>query len=337
MLDLSRIEAGKFTVTPSQVRMDELIADLRETMDMRRSEYGTSLEFSLEGELPQLITTDFARLRQVLVNLIGNAIKFASGGTVKATFRSWHGDHQEAVSGQTTLSVTVEDNGIGISDEQLAILFKPFSQADSTIVHRFGGTGLGLSISKRLVEALGGTIHVDSKLGDGSKFEIRIPVDPAAEWGWIDVSNRESMNSNRPTPVALPSGPSSLHAKVLICDDMRDVRFVAQHFLRKAGCEIQVAENGQQAVDLIQDAARQGQPFDLVLMDVQMPVMGGVEAVGKLRELEIDLPVVALTADAMKGTRRKLLAAGFDDYLTKPLDVNVLMSVATNLIARERT
>ncbi len=337
VLDLSRIEAGKFSVTPAAIRLDELLTDIQETMDMRRSEYDTLLEFKLDDQLPQVITTDFSRLRQVLVNLIGNAIKFAAGGKVLTTVHCWRGDEPYAIQGQATLSIVVDDDGIGISEEQLAILFKPFSQADSTIVHRFGGTGLGLSISKRLVEALGGTIHVESKLGEGSRFEVRIPVEPASDWGQINLSKRDAPTSGHASWQAPIASQPPLNAKVLIADDMRDVRFVAQHFLRKAGCEIQVAENGLQAVELIQEAARTGNPFDLVLMDVQMPVMGGVEAVGKLRQLDFDIPVVALTADAMKGTRRKLLAAGFDDYLTKPLDISVLMSVASNLLARERS
>ncbi|MFG0266427.1 MAG: PAS domain-containing protein, partial [Rhodopirellula sp. JB055] len=324
LLDLSRIEANKFTTSSSSVSLGELLGDIFETMKMRTQDYENSLHFDVSEPLPQTITTDSARLRQIMINLIANAIKFAPHGRVDVIARS------EQFDGQTHLILKVVDNGIGIADEKLRTLFKPFVQADATISNRFGGTGLGLSITKRLVNALGGTIEVRSTEGEGSEFAIRLPVDPIGPLSHLAVQlNDERENDKQKTSV---DQNVQLNARVLIADDMRDVRFVAQHFLKKAGCEVEVAENGRQAVDMILAAIANGSPFDLCLMDMQMPELDGMGAVHELRNRGIELPVIALTADAMKGTRRRLISEGFDEYLSKPLKVNRLLRIAKGLL-----
>lgn len=326
ILDLSRIEAGKLTTSSEVVALDQLLGDIRDTMVMRTVEYQNQLHFELQGKLPSTVTTDAARLRQVLINLIANAIKFTPKGRVDVIVSS-----QDTAGTNALLVVEISDNGIGMSSEQLEKLFQPFQQADDTIAERFGGTGLGLSITKRLVAALGGSIHAESTLGSGSKFTVRVPVYP------IGSVQKLSLVQSTPTKESaeLEAEVTSLNARVLIADDMRDVRFIAQHFMSKVGCEVEVAENGQLAVNAVNDAIEEGNPYQLVLMDLQMPVMDGVQAVTHLREQGHELPIIALTADAMKGTRRKLLAAGFDDYLTKPIKPKSLLRAAKKLLDRQ--
>ncbi|KLU06037.1 Chemotaxis protein methyltransferase CheR [Rhodopirellula islandica] len=324
VLDLSRIEANKFTTANNSVSLGELLGDIFETMKMRTQDYENTLHFDVSEPLPQTITTDSARFRQIMINLIANAIKFAPKGRVDVIVRS------EGDEGQTYLLLKVVDNGIGIADEKLRTLFQPFVQADATISNRFGGTGLGLSITKRLVNALGGTIQVNSTEGEGSEFAIRLPVDPIGPMSHLTIQlSDEKDNDNLKTTI---DQDIQLNSRILIADDMRDVRFVAQHFLKKAGCEVEVAENGRQAVDMIVAAIANGSPFELCLMDMQMPELDGLGAVRELRNRGIEMPVIALTADAMKGTRRRLISEGFDEYLSKPLKVNRLLRIAKGLL-----
>lgn len=333
VLDLSRIESGKFETSLVSVSTAELLCDIRDTMRMRTEEYGTVLKFSVRGDLPETITTDTARFRQILINLIANAIKFTPQGVVEVN--AWH--LVPADDSGDRLEIEIKDNGIGISQDQLDRLFEPFTQADRTINERFGGSGLGLSITKRLLDALGGTIGVQSQQGEGSCFTVSIPVAPCGQTIAIDLDGLAGAQVEpSPDTSAEKVETLSLSARVLIADDMRDVRFIAQHFLKKAGCDVEVVENGQLAVHAVEQAAQEGRPFDLVLMDVQMPVLSGVQAVRLLRQKKIDIPVIALTADAMKGTRRRLLEEGFDEYLSKPLSVERLQRVASRLLDRNR-
>ncbi len=325
VLDLSRIESDKFQTSISTVSLGQVLGDVQSTMQMRTVEYDNELHFDLRNPLPTYITTDAARLRQIMINLIANGLKFASKGRVDVIVES------EISQQRTWLVIAVQDTGIGISRQKIDSLFEPFVQADHSISSRFGGTGLGLSITKRLVDALGGSIGVDSQQGQGSVFTFRIPVDPVQGLGTVLLQS-----SSLPRDVATSADHQArrikLNAKVLIADDMRDVRFVAQHFLRKADCHVDAAENGQQAVDMIVAAIEAGEPYDFCLMDMQMPELDGVGAIRELRRRGIALPVIALTADAMKGTRRRLLEAGFDEYLSKPLDVDRLLAAAARFI-----
>ncbi|TWU46627.1 hybrid sensor histidine kinase/response regulator [Rubripirellula reticaptiva] len=326
VLDLSRIEAGKLTITKSSTPLGQLLDDVNELMQVRTVEYNNNLDFHYPGDLPVTISTDPARLRQVLTNLLANALKFSPNGQIDLKV------HLDDANQNSRLMFIVKDNGIGISDEQQRHLFEPFQQADASISERFGGTGLGLSITRRLVEALGGEIAVESTIGSGSTFTVSIPVAPIGEVRPLRYEKslrRDHVVKQRP----MRNGtPGKLVAKVLIADDMRDVRFVAEHFLKRAGCSVHIAEDGRQAVDMVFNAQTSGKPFDLVLMDLQMPVLDGMSAVIMLRDQGCEVPVIALTADAMKGTRDKLLDAGFNEYLSKPLDAKSLLTVATKLV-----
>lgn len=331
VLDLSRIEAGKLSTSRKIVSLQEIMSDVHSTMQMRTEEYGNVLEFKLFNPLPARVTTDPARLRQVMINLIANALKFTPKGRVEVSIHS-----VERMKNETTrnvLKIDVADNGIGIARKKLKTLFEPFVQADRSISDRFGGTGLGLSITKRLVKAMGGKIGVQSKFGVGSTFTFEIPVDPIEDIGEVEMTVQERLPADEPELATklLPDNVR-LGVKVLIADDVRDIRFVARHFLSKADCEIEVAENGRQAVDMVVAAEESGKPFELILMDMQMPELDGEGAVTELRNLGFEVPIIALTADAMKGTRRRLIALGFDEYLSKPFDVKKLLRVASDLL-----
>ncbi len=323
LLDLSRIESGKLSLERSETDLETLLGDIHHLMQTRATDAETQLEFSYPEPLPVTIRTDQARLRQVLVNLIANAIKFAPGGNVQVTVTL------KDAGKDSHLRFDVKDNGIGIEPDRVKMLFEPFTQADSSISKRFGGTGLGLSITKRLLEALKGEVSVESQPGVGSTFTVKLPVHPVNERVQMKPGARKSATAKAPE-----NAPQEINARILIVDDLRDVRFVAEHFLKKAGCEVQVAENGQQALEAIETAGKSDRPFDLVLMDMQMPVMRGDEAVAELRRQGVDTPVIALTADAMKGARKRVLDLGFTDYLPKPIDsLKLIETVTRNLKA----
>ncbi|MCC9599106.1 PAS domain S-box protein [Stieleria sp. JC731] len=327
VLDLSRIESGKFSTDPMVIRLDEFLTDIEQTMQMRAIEFETELKVELENPLPESLNTDPARLRQILINLTSNSIKFAAGGHAKVVVR-----HHQRDDGQW-MEFEVSDDGIGMSQEQVDRLFEPFTQASQTIHQRFGGTGLGLSICQRLAKALSGTIEVESREGEGSSFRVTLPVDPATELKDLKLGERRETD---PLPQHQSSDDRSIAgSRILIADDRRDIRYIAQHFLSKAGCLIETAENGRQAVDKVIESHQTGQPFNLVLMDIQMPILNGMQAIEEIRNRDLELPVIALTADAMKGTRRKLISLGFDEYLTKPISSKVLLSTVERLLHPE--
>lgn len=325
ILDLSRIESGKLDTAVEVVQLRDFIADLSHTMQIRAAESNAKLKFTAQGKLPLTISTDASRLRQILINVVANAIKFTSEGRVVVTF-----SHQSDI--QNRLIVEVQDTGIGIAPEQLTKLFEPFTQADNTISKRFGGTGLGLSISRRLINSMGGTISCESVEGEGSIFRLEVPTGKCGNLTSMRLDDLKKRPVSSGADLYSSSFVSKLAARVLIVDDMRDVRFVAQHFLKKVGAEVDVAEDGAMAIQAVRTAIEKGSPYDLILMDVQMPVMSGPEAVKTLRGLNIQTPIIALTADAMKGTREKLVSDGFSDHLTKPLQVNLLLRMVQQLV-----
>jgi CheY-like chemotaxis protein len=272
-------------------------------------------------------------LRQILVNLIGNAIKFTDAGHVRLVFhylpdagslhreingQTWN-DSLPAKSGQRYLRCDVIDTGIGMSESQIARIFQPFAQADSSMVRRFGGTGLGLAISSRLAERLGGKVLVSSRLGLGSTFTLIIAVDVPEGATLIkhpDLSVVTGMkNCKQEVERRTPK-----HCRVLLAEDGPDNQRLIEWVLRKAGFEVKTVENGALAVDAVLDAEEQGQQFDLVLMDMQMPVMDGYTASRELRSRGYAAPIIALTAHAMSGDRDKCLECGCTDYATKPID-----------------
>ncbi|WP_246112952.1 hybrid sensor histidine kinase/response regulator [Allorhodopirellula solitaria] len=308
ILDLSRIEAGKLDVDLEVVSLPQLVADVQSLMHVRADQKNLPFHAEFCGQVPQEIRTDATRLRQVLINLIGNAIKFTDQGDVTLSVSYDTAERQ--------VSFAVEDTGIGISLEQQQRLFQPFTQGDSSVTRSYGGSGLGLAISQRLVHMLDGEVSMTSQPGSGSTFTVNLPV-----------SEREDVKLVAPDLVSLtgeqddaPDQDRTLSCNVLVVDDRRDVRHISQHFLEKAGATVDTAEDGRQGVEATIAAREAGTPFDLIVMDMQMPNVDGMQATAQLRSAGIQGPIIALTADAMKGDRERCLAGGCDDYLSKPID-----------------
>jgi len=331
ILDLSKIEAGKMDIRQQTLNLESLVAEVQTLMDVRAMEEGIPLQFRWMSEVPLEVTADETRVRQVLVNLISNALKFTDRGGV------WVGIGVHRDSASPKLQFAVHDTGIGIHDSQLPDLFTPFSQSGVSSRSRFGGTGLGLSISKRLAEGMGGEITVNSEPGVGSCFTFTLPLTEAqadrhvARQQTIDEPSSRYQENLGSEDVSRPK----IQSRILLADDRRDIWRIGKYFLEKCGAEVMVVEDGLQAVEEAQRAAAEGRPFELILMDMQMPVMTGRDAVSELRKLGFRTPIIALTADAMEGEREACLAMGCDDYFPKPIDGNRLMKlVALHLANR---
>ena len=278
---------------------------------------------SLRREIPKYITADSRRFRQILVNLISNALKFTDHGRVTI--------ETELVNDvdDPKLCIHVCDTGIGMSEEALNRIFNPFSQADPKTARKYGGTGLGLSISKRLAEGMQAELHVESKKGKGSRFTLCIPVTPQQVEETVDprVNTAEIKQSDSKFP--------AINAPVLVVDDRRDVWRLSKYFLERCGATVSIAEDGRQALDCVEQAIADDQPFDLILMDMQMPVMNGQKAVEELRRRGVETPVIAMTADAMEGEKERCLKFGCNAYLSKPFDGLKLMNLCAELLTTQ--
>jgi two-component system CheB/CheR fusion protein len=305
ILDLSKIEAGMLRTEFVRISPGGVMRDVVDSLRVRAAEKGLTLDLSHDGPLPATIESDPTRLRQILLNLISNAIKFTEQGGVSVVAR--------LLSEQRLLEVAVVDTGIGISAQQQASLFAPFTQADGSITRRYGGTGLGLAISKRLVELLGGGIAVKSAERSGSTFTFTISTGSLDE---VPLANDPAI----PSPLPMPPLSRLTGRSILIVDDRRDMRFLIQTYLEDAGATVASASDGSVAVDVVREAQARGKPFDAIVLDMQMPVMDGFQAAPRLRAAGHVGRIVALTANAMKGDQERCLAAGCDEYLAKPVD-----------------
>ena len=292
ILDLSKIEAGKLDVECSPCSPCQVLADVVAMMDVRAKKKGLDLRLEYEGTIPRTIQSDPTRLRQILINLAGNAVKFTSSGEVRLVARL-----SESESGSPKLEVDVIDTGVGMTDEQVGRLFVPFQQADTSTTRKYGGTGLGLAISKRLAQSLGGDIVVESDLGRGSKFTMTVDTGPLEGVEFAEDPTEVKVSL---APTDHPAVQDSLvNCRVLLAEDGSDNRRLISLLLKKAGVEVEQAENGLAAHDLAMNSQAEGTPFDVILMDMQMPIMDGYEATRRLRDAGYAGPVIALTAHAM--------------------------------------
>lgn len=326
ILDLSKIEAGKMDIHSEAVDVVQVVEDVRSLMAARAKDEGIPLYFEYRGEIPARVTGDKVRIRQILVNLVANALKFTDEGEVRVVVS------MDRADGNASLCIDVRDTGIGMTEEQQRNLFVPFTQATRETARKFGGTGLGLSISKRLVDAMNGDIKVRSFKGKGSTFRLVLPVSGREQEELITPDNTMVVPEKNRAAANGESGLPKIDARILLADDRRDVWRVVKYFLDRQGARVTVAEDGRQAVDEANRARHSGQPFDLILMDMQMPVMNGREAVTTLREQGFDVPIVALTADAMSGERETCISFGCTEYFPKPVDGPALVQLIAGLL-----
>ncbi len=318
ILDLSKIEAGKLDTELIPCSPAQVVRDVISLMRIRADAKGLALATEYDGAIPEAILSDPTRLRQILINLAGNAVKFTETGDVRLVTRFIENENAPSL-----MQFEVIDTGIGMNGDQIGKLFRPFTQADSSTTRNFGGTGLGLAISKRLAESLGGDITVESEPGRGSVFSLTISAPPAENAARTEVPR--SAGSGRTKVLEQMSGTFSGH--VLLAEDGADNQRLIAYFLRKAGARVTIVENGRLAVDAAMDASEAGRPFDVILMDMQMPEMDGYEATRRLRAREYNGAIIALTAHAMAEDRARCLDAGCDDFATKPIDRKELLRV----------
>jgi PAS domain S-box-containing protein len=319
ILDFSKIDAGKMTVDLVPCHPREIVDQVQRQIQRQTAAKGLTFEVRSRGPLPTMFLCDPVRLRQILLNLLGNAVKFTEKGSIRLELWAERGSTE-------TLRFMVSDTGIGMSPEQMAELYQPFNQGDSSSARRFGGTGLGLSISQRLAEMLGGAITAESELGRGSTFTLtlKVTVPVGTQWQELTVISAP-MNLNSVPP---PARPTVLEGqRILIADDVESNRKLIGFALQQAGAQVTFARNGAEAIEVI---ATTEELFDLVLMDMQMPVLDGYAAVRRLRADGYRGPIVALTARTMAEDRQECLDAGCDDYLSKPIDRHRLIEVCTH-------
>ncbi len=357
ILDISKIEADKMTIESLEVNLPVLMADLLNTMQVRAQAKGLELGFETQPNVPSYITTDPTRLRQILVNLIGNAIKFTEYGSVRVSARM-------NTTSSRSLLIDVIDSGIGMTAEQMSRLFEAFEQADTSTTRRFGGTGLGLRISKRLAEMLGGGISVAANPIEGSSFTLEIDIGEMGERSGAQSTVAAALETaadvasecthedtdrfvvtSLATSAEVQAEPQSeigfkqplLGVSILLAEDGPDNQRLILHHLRKAGATVQLVQNGKLAVAAMTQAGdlesdlKGANEFDLVLMDMHMPIMDGYEATGLLRSKGVVIPIIALTAHAMDGDLQRCLEAGCNLRLTKPIDRSELIETCRSM------
>jgi len=332
ILDVSKIEAGQIALEHADVDPVSVIHETAALLGPRAQSKGLALRVRFDTPMPDRIRTDPTRLRQILINLAGNAIKFTESGTVTLS--------ASCDAARRTLSVRVRDTGIGLTSEQLETVrrFEAFTQADPSLTRRFGGAGLGLRICHGLAGLLGGRIDIESEFGRGSTFGVHIDAGDLSDARWSDrpalpaAAERGPKPVRREDPTAGPDRPLE-GVRILLAEDGPDNQRLIAHHLRRAGASVEIRENGRHAVDFVMRAPPGGAPH-LVLMDMQMPELDGYGATRALRRAGVRLPIVALTAHAMEGDRERCLDAGCDDYLTKPIDRRALVDACRRWATR---
>ncbi|MGV3724017.1 MAG: ATP-binding protein [Actinomycetota bacterium] len=315
ILDISKIESGKLAVERVAFSPCRLLAEVAALLRVRADSKGLSLVIECAPPIPEEIQTDPTRLRQVLVNLVANAIKFTETGTIRVVGSLVREDGREP-----RIRFDVHDTGIGMTEEQTQGLFQTFSQGDASMARRYGGSGMGLAISRRLCRMLGGDVElVSSTPGQGSHFRAEVGAGPLEGALMLD-DPAQALTVASDTKTKSRNDLPKLTCRLLLAEDGPDNQVLIAHVLRRAGAQVEIAENGAVALRAALEARDRGQPFACILMDMQMPEMDGSQATRALRRAGYPGPIVALTAHAMAGDRERCIEAGCDDYVTKPID-----------------
>ena len=323
ILDLSKVESGRLEIEEVMVEPYRIIFEVFQVLGVKAKEKGIPLKFRAKGALPEKIKTDPARFRQIIFNLVGNAIKFTEEGTVTVTCL-----HKKTSSG-SQLAIDITDTGIGIPEDKLESIFDPFTQADSAVTRRFGGTGLGLSISRKFARALGGNIIAESQSGNGSTFRVTVATGDLSGIAFLQpkevAATAQQSVEDEQTHWQFSEG------HVLIVDDGTENRELLKLILQESGLTVDEAENGQVGMEKALERA-----YDVILMDVNMPVMDGFTATKKLREHGLKTSIIALTANAMKGFEQECLDVGYSGYCSKPIDIDRFMAQMADLLGGQK-
>jgi PAS domain S-box-containing protein len=329
LLDISRIEAGHLRVENEPCSPVGIVSGVVESLRAKAEAKRLRIDVEFLGAMPPVVATDPLRLQQILVNLLDNAIKFTDRGTIRLAARAI--EHPGA---DQVLEITVSDTGIGMTESELIGLFQPFYRVPSVALNHPGGTGLGLAICKRIARRLGGDITVQSVPARGSIFTLSIPVSSAREEG----DSRRLQESTEPSASAAAHPlPGRLHARILLAEDNQANQRLISLRLSQAGAEVVTAGNGKEALDRASEADREGRPFDAVIMDMQMPVLDGYDAVRELRARGFTEPILAVTAFAMSEDREECIGLGCDDFVSKPIEWDRFMSKLARLLTAKAT
>ena len=322
LLDLSKIEAGQLTVESISAEPFRLVSDILASLESRAIDKGLKLSMAIHNRIPQSIQTDPTRLRQIVTNLIGNAIKFTSHGGVDVLL--------ETLPREQLLRIHIKDSGVGIAASAQAAVFQPFQQADESVNRNFGGTGLGLPISRKLARALGGDISLASAPGEGSTFTVSITTGCLDDVAMLSTAEAVAQNSKSEDATIVEVDLSGLN--ILVADDVSANREFLSHTLNGAGAFVVTAEDGQQAIE---EWSRGN--FDVILMDMRMPVLDGYDAVARLRQKGAQIPIVALTANGLAEDEERCRTVGCSGYLTKPISMDALLTAIADLFGLSTT
>jgi len=312
-----KIEADKIELEMQEIELHTFLQEIYDLFKPKTDEASLLLELSIDSEIGKYVISDPVRLRQVISNLLSNAIKFTKSGKISLSVKL------HTLKAQTGIKIDVSDTGIGLTKEQQSKIFKRFKQADSSTTRKFGGTGLGLAISKQLVELLKGNLTVQSKINSGSCFSFVIPCE------FLSVSKNQNIEDNE------NASNFSSDIKILLVEDNPVNQLVAGGIFENLGLTnititITISSNGKDAITTIEEEMDSNkEPFHLIFMDCQIPVMDGYQSTQILRAMNIKIPIIAMTANAMEGDREKCINSGMDDYLSKPIDIKILTNVVS--------
>lgn len=324
ILDISKVEAGHLEIERIDVNLGTLFSQLQSLLNVQARSKELQLRFHLKSRIPQFIKCDPTRLRQILLNVIGNSIKFTEKGMINVEIE-WVNSFSEEPS---QLRVRVIDTGVGIDEGQADKLFQPFIQVDSSTTRKFGGTGLGLALSRQLAAALGGKVELESSApGQGSTFVIEIESVPVSGSPWLQ--NIEAQEQKEQSAFTERDSKVLKGVSILLVDDAYDNQVLISHFLKSAGAHVDLAENGLEGVDKAMSGSH-----EVVLMDIQMPKLDGYQATKQLRQQGYRKPIIALTAHAFKEERDRCFSVGCNDHLTKPIDRKLLINQVAKIIGQ---
>jgi CheY-like chemotaxis protein len=312
ILNFSKIKVGLRPVLRECVEVDAVFSDMLPDLREKSKKDNLFFRVNVDESIPRFLSFDVVAVRQIIRHLLENAVKFTSQGGITMEVK-WMATARKPGDGE--LAISIIDTGIGIAASDLDRIFEPFTQAESSMSRRYGGAGLGLSISRGLAESMGGTLTVTSRPGAGSRFELRFPA--------LDATDEERPKQSVRKDIAPAGGQAP--KRILLAEDSQDAQELVRWLLGSLNAEIVSVENGREAIEAVTTAEEERKAFDVVLMDMQMPIMNGFQATRLLRQRGYSKPIIALTAHSLEGDRERCLESGCSDYVSKPIDWDVLI------------